>query len=204
MKDFTARFMAPLGSVRPRGGRLIEGFSPKLQRRVRLFSHASFAQWMRLEADPAVSTFCERPDRLAPEPAARLVDFWLQSAEGEEMLLLDPDEAGTLPNQVDGIALRAVRAAELAAASVWVTNWSCMLPAINTTRRLLPQELLDGVIRQVREPVPLGVLEQKLSFGEPSLARGAIIFEQIRVGRINAPSLPTTPISLHTLLEPIA
>lgn len=34
MKDFTARFVAPLGSVRPRGGRLIEGFSPKLQRPV--------------------------------------------------------------------------------------------------------------------------------------------------------------------------
>ena len=27
MKDFTARFIAPLASVRPRGGRLIEGFS---------------------------------------------------------------------------------------------------------------------------------------------------------------------------------
>ena len=75
MKDFTSRFVAPLASARPRGGRLIEGFSPKLKRRMRLFSHASFAQWMRLEADPAVRTFCERPARLAGEPAARLVDF---------------------------------------------------------------------------------------------------------------------------------
>jgi len=152
---------------------------------------------------PAVSTFCERPTRLTPEPAARLVDFWLQGAEGEEMLLLDPDEAGTLPTQVDGIPVRAVPAAELAAASVWVANWSCMLPAINATRELLPQDLLNSVVRHVREPVPLGVLEQKLSFGEPSLARGAI-FEQIRLGRINALSLRTEPISLHTLLEPVA
>jgi hypothetical protein len=42
-EEFTARFIGPLASDRPRGGRLIEGFSPKLKRRVRLFSHASFA-----------------------------------------------------------------------------------------------------------------------------------------------------------------
>ena len=203
MKDFTPRFVAPLASARPGGGRLIEGFSPKLRRRVRLFSHASFAQWMRLEADPAVELFCERPVRLSPEPAARLVDFWFQGAEGEQMLLLDPDEPGTLPEQVDGIPLRAVPAAELAAASVWVANWSCMLPAINATRGLLPQEVLAAVVKHVQEPAPLGVLEHKLSYGEPWLARAAI-FEQVRVGKISALSLKTQPISLHTLLEPVA
>ena len=203
MKDFTARFVTPLASVRPRGGRLIEGFSPKLQRRVRVFSHASFTQWIRLEADPAVSAFCERPARLTREPGARLIDFWLESAKGEEMLLLEPDEPGVGPLQVDGIPVRAVSAAELAAARVWVANWSCMLPVINATRALLPQALLESVVRHVREPVPLVVLEEKLSFGEPSLARGAI-FEQIRAGRIGALSLQTQPISLHTMLEPIA
>jgi len=68
---------------------------------------------------------------------------------------------------------------------------------------VLPQALLESVVRHVREPVPLVVLEHKLSFGEASLARGAI-FEQIRVGRIGALSLQTQPISLHTLLEPVA
>ena len=164
MKDFAARFSAPLASVRPRGGRLIEGFSPKLQRRVRLFSHASFAQWIRLEADAAVRAFCERPCRLTLEPEARLVDFWVQGAEGEEMLLLDLEASGNRPAHVDGIALRAVPAAELAAVDVWVANWSCMLPVINATRGLVSQALLESVVRHVREPVPLSVLEHKLSF----------------------------------------
>jgi hypothetical protein len=70
------------------------------------------------------------------------------------MLLLDPEEPGTLPTQLDRIPVRAVLAVK--------------------TR----------VVRHVCKPVPLGVLEQKLSFGEPSLARGAV-FEQIHVGRIN-------------------
>ena len=72
----TIRRSVGIGSAARRADdRMIEGFSPKLQRRVRLFSHSSFAQWMRLEADPAVSTFCERPARLTEEPAARLVEF---------------------------------------------------------------------------------------------------------------------------------
>jgi len=61
MKDFTTRFHAPLEVARPRGCRLLEAFSPKLTRPIRLFERASFEQWIRLEADPAVLSLCERP-----------------------------------------------------------------------------------------------------------------------------------------------
>ena len=86
MKDFAV----PLETVRPRGSRLLEAFSPKLGRRVRLFDHRRFQQWLRLEADPAVLTFCERPARLDPQPDARLVDFWVRHRDGQAMLLLEP------------------------------------------------------------------------------------------------------------------
>jgi hypothetical protein len=46
---------------RPRGARLIEGFSPKLGRRLQFFDHATFGVWIGLEATPDVITFCERP-----------------------------------------------------------------------------------------------------------------------------------------------
>jgi len=52
MKDFTTRFHAPPEVARPRGCRLLEAFSPKLTRPIRLFERASFEQWIRLEADP--------------------------------------------------------------------------------------------------------------------------------------------------------
>jgi hypothetical protein len=48
---------------RPRGARLIEGFSPKLERRLQFFDHATFAVWIALEATPDVISFCERPSR---------------------------------------------------------------------------------------------------------------------------------------------
>jgi hypothetical protein len=41
--------------------RRIEVFSPKLRRRLTLFSHDAQDAWILLEADPRVQTFCERP-----------------------------------------------------------------------------------------------------------------------------------------------
>ncbi|MDN8617154.1 hypothetical protein [Variovorax ginsengisoli] len=201
MTNLRARFQAPVDTTRPRGTRLIEAYSAKLQRRVRLFDHSSFAQWIRLEADPTVITFCERPVRIGPQRDARLVDFWMGALSGEEMLLLEPRPFEGVPSQLDDVAIRVIVPAELAAASVWISNWSCMLPVINATRNLVPRSLLGAVLDHVCGPISLGRLEHELSVGDPSLIRGAI-FEQLRNGRIRAPSLHTKLLSLHAVLEP--
>ena len=200
MKNLRARFQVPVDMSRPRGGRLIEAYSAKLQRRVRFFDHLSFDQWIRLEADPATITFCERPVRLGPERDARLVDFWVVTRNGEEILLLEPRRAESVPARIDDMEIRTVVPAELAAASVWISNWSRMLPIVNATRNVVPRSLLGAVLDHVCGPVPLGSLEQELSVGDPCLIRGAI-FEQLRTGRIEAPSLHTETLSLHTVLE---
>ena len=71
MKDF----VVPLETARPHGSRVLEASNPKRSRRVQLFDHRCFRQWLRLEAGPAVVAFCERPARLGPQPDARLIDF---------------------------------------------------------------------------------------------------------------------------------
>ena len=202
MKDFTVRFHAPLEVTRPRGCRLLEAFSPKLARSVRLFDHASFEQWIRLEADPAVLSLCERPTRLGVNCDGRLIDFWVQRRGEEELLLLGHGNADlALPDQIDGMALRVVAPAELAAANIWVTNWQRMLPVINATRTLLPRSLAKSVLSFVHEPIALARIEHQFSIGDPSLVRG-VIFELLRTGGLCAPALHTQPLSLHTLLEP--
>jgi hypothetical protein len=62
-------------SRRPRQRR-IEVYSPKLKRRITLFSWAAHDAWLLLEADPAVKTFCERPAYLEGD-GGRLIDFWV-------------------------------------------------------------------------------------------------------------------------------
>jgi hypothetical protein len=55
--------------------RRIEVYSPKIQRRLTLFSRDAHDAWLLLEADPEVRTFCERPAanrRLQEEIFARV------------------------------------------------------------------------------------------------------------------------------------
>ncbi len=202
MKGSAPRVFEPLDAPRPKGARLLEAFSPKLGRRVRLFDHAAFEQWIVLEADPTVLCLCERPARLGANRDGRLIDFWVQRHDRAEMLLLDRDDrAQPVLEQIDGVPLRRVARAELAAAGIWIANWQRMLPVINATRGLLPKDLIKSVANFVREPVALSRVEHAMSVGDPSIARGAI-FELLRTGRLLAPTLQTQPLSLHTLLEP--
>jgi hypothetical protein len=204
MKDSAPRFATPMDAPRPRGARLLEAFSPKLGRRVRVFDRATFDQWIRLEADPSVLMLCERPTRLGIDRGGRLIDFWVRRDGREEMLLLGHGEAEqAVPDQIDGVALRVIAPAELSAANIWVTNWQRMLPVINATRPMLSKSLAKSLLAFVREPVALACIEHQFSIGDPPLVRG-VIFELLRTGRLCAPALHTRALSLQTLLEPVS
>jgi hypothetical protein len=200
MKDSSSRYAAPLDVVRPRRARLLEAFSLKLNRRIRLFDRASFDQWVQLEAEPQVLSLCERPTRLGPAPDARLIDFWVLRRDSEQLLLIDDDEP--VPPMFEGMPVRQVTAAELAASAMWIANWQRMLPVITMCLGLLPTGLTRSVLSLAREPAALSRIEHELSVGDPSLVRAAV-FELLRTGQLRAPSLHTQALSLHTLVEPI-
>jgi len=203
MKGISPRFSAPLDVPRPRGGRLIEGFSPKLGRLVRLFDHAVVAQWIALEADPSVMTFCERPARVDDKSDSRVIDFWVQRGDRQEMLLLHDSQAVTniSGNLVHDIPLRVVPPGELAADAVWVANWQRMLPVITASRCRLRDELVPSVVKLVTGPMPLSRIEREFAGSDIAVVRGAI-FEAVRTGRLGASALRTQPLSLHVMLEP--
>lgn len=55
------RYERAVESKRRPGQRRIEVFSPKIKRRLTLFSWDSQDAWLLLEADPPVRAFCQRP-----------------------------------------------------------------------------------------------------------------------------------------------
>ena len=199
MKD-SLRFSAPIDIARPRGARLLESYSPKLARRVQLFDHANFMQWVRLDADPSVMAFCERPARLGAD--GPVISFWVQRLNAQEFVLLSHDGAVNLPHDHDGTPLRIIAPPELAAAEVWISNWQRMLPVINCTRALVPEPLKKAVLKFVGAPTALSRIESEFSAGDPMLARGAV-FELLRTGALAAPSLHTDHLCLHSTIEPI-
>jgi len=202
MADFSPRFSTPVNAPRPRGKRLLTAFSPKLDRTIQAFDYLGLEQWIRLETDPRVISFCERPAFIDATGKGRLIDFWVQHRDGEEMLVIDrAGGADATPQTASGVALRVVPPAELVAARTWIANWLRMIPTINATRKLLTKTLLESAVAVLRSPMPLGQLEHELSTGDPSVVRGAL-FELLRTGRLTAPSLHTHTLSLNTIVEP--
>lgn len=202
MKESSPRFLVPASSPRPRGSRLLTAFSPKLGRTVVFFDHACFDQWIRLEADPGVLAFCERPRRVGSGVDGPLIDFWVGGRTQEEMLIVETGQLlEALPPKVQDVPLRLVPTAEQAAAAIWVSNWHRLIPVINATRGLAPKAMVKSVLSLVCRPLALAVIESELSFGDPAVVRGAV-FELLRTGQLMAPSLHTQPLSMHTMVEP--
>ena len=201
MRDFSDA-PTPLAISRPRGARMIEARSPKLGRLVQHYDQASFQQWVRLEADPSVSTFCERPARISPDSNAPLISYWVSHKQAQEfVMLVTGDRPADLPHEHDGELLRVVTPPELAAASIWIDNWQRMLPVINCCNGLVTPALRKSVLALANFPITLLAMEGALAKTQPMLLRAAV-FDLLRTGGLVASALHTQRLNLHTILEP--
>jgi hypothetical protein len=114
----------PVALARPRGAHRFEAFSPKLARRVMFYRRPLLEQWLLLEANPTVITFCERPGYVLIDRHRRLADFWVCYADRAELIFLIDSkiegDAKTSSRDLDGDAfpIRLIAPAELAAARV--------------------------------------------------------------------------------------
>lgn len=126
----------PVALVRPRGAHRFEAFSPKLARRLTLYRRALLEQGILLEADPAVTKFCERPGYVHVEGLQRLADFWVRYVDRQELVILNESYADeTIPKphhslDAEALPIRSGSPADLAAARVWIDNWQRVLPCL--------------------------------------------------------------------------
>jgi hypothetical protein len=99
--------------------RRIEVYSPKIQRRLTLFSRNVHDAWVLLEADPEVRTFCERPAYVAEE-AGRLIDLWVDQGRYAKFWILGggKDEEAGLPATLHGVAVCILHRADMIAAEM--------------------------------------------------------------------------------------
>jgi hypothetical protein len=201
--DDSVRRVEPLALVRPRGAHRFDVFSPKLKRRLTLYRRCALEAWLMIESDPSVRTFCERPGVVRLDGQRCVGDFWVHFADREELVVLsNPVVTNDTRQQhaefdADRIPMRRIEVAELAAARVWTDNWQRMLPALITTRDLVPASLYEAVERFVATPQPLLAIEREFSNDDPVLARAAI-FGLLHAGRVEAPGLHTDALSLLT------
>lgn len=67
------------------------GFSPKLQRDVNLYSNLEYANWIYVETNPQIITFCEQPAEMHSIVDGKLktsiIDMWIQRIDGSEAFI---------------------------------------------------------------------------------------------------------------------
>jgi hypothetical protein len=193
------RYSQPGKMSRPRGARLIETYSPKLGRRVSLYSRAAFELWLGLEADPDVIVFCERPATFDVNGREHVLDMWVQCESGEHFIKHTDDT--TIPLEWNGLPVKRIADADLAATRMWSGNWERMMPVITLTRDYLTKQHLQDVRRHIGESMPLMRIERELGANDAMWLRGAC-YRLLADGVLMAPTLRTERLSLLTCFAP--
>jgi hypothetical protein len=176
-------------------------YSPKLKRRVTLFSWAAHDAWLLLESDPAVKVFCERP-AYVEGGAGRLIDFWVSRGRHAKFWVLWPSESEkpALPKSVQGVALRVLRRADLMAIDRRIHNWSQILPYRVSFARYPNGRLQKDIFNRLEKPHRLERLEAAFHPLDVATVR-ASLFELLATGKIIAPDLDSRPLGLMTMFR---
>jgi hypothetical protein len=190
----------PLEASRRPWQRRIEVFSPKLGRRLTLFSYAAHDAWLLLEADPKVQRFCERPAPFEGE-AARTLDFWVDYGRRAVFWVLgEAPEREVLPQRMHELPLEVLKREDLLALATRIRNWSVIVPYLVAARRFADRRLESDLYRRLAKPHRLSSLERASAPIEPSAVRAAL-FALLAEGRLAAPDLDRTPLGAQTLFR---
>jgi hypothetical protein len=203
-----AAYRQPLPLPQASWRRRLEVFSPKLDRRLSLGSYEAWRCWVALEANPAITTFCERPTRVAGKNSA-MVDFWVQlnsDPRGEFWLLDDAPGDGALPEQMpgDGRAssprrlherpMRLITAEVLASWDIPVANWAQILPYLVSFRRYRQALLEQSLVVALARSTSLDEVLATFSDHDASEVQAALYW-LLAGGRVRSPDIATAPLS---------
>lgn len=197
------RFHVPQSNRRPFGSHRFDAWSPKAARRVTLFGQRSLRAWVAIEADSTISHFCERPLVVESSKPTRVIDFWVQRTSSEEELwiLLRTTECSTDEpvvssafqqwSQTQGFTPRLLPPEEPAMTDEQFQNWGTVLRYLAANRKLLTEDLINGVQQACDAGVGLGALEHRFQHHDPILVRTAL-FQLLHRGAVRTTEFTST------------
>jgi hypothetical protein len=187
---------------RPARSRRIEIFSPKIKRRLTLFSWDAHDAWLLLEADPTVRAFCERPAYVDAE-AGRVLDFWVDQGNGRNkflMLSTDDSDAKSLPPNLRGVKLQVLRRPDMIACARRIENWAQIVPYRTSFMRHADRRLQNDLFARLEKPHRLERIEAEFHPVDVSVVRAAL-FDLLAGGRVSAPDIDFAPLGLDTVFR---
>jgi len=179
-------------------------WSPKLARRLSLYSRRAIDFWAMLEAHPEITTFCEYPGRIRVDECSRLADFAIRKLDGDEFIVLDGAALSPLgdeePFLLDPKPVRKIEDAALDAHRTWIANWLQMIPYLTSNGRFLTPGVLTRLSERLSAPKPLVTIERHMLPLDPMITRTAA-FELLRRGIVKSDDLINRPLGPRTVFE---
>jgi hypothetical protein len=181
--------------------RRIEVFSPKIKRRLTLFSWDAHDAWLLLEADPTVQAFCERPTYVK-DGAGRVLDFWVDQGGHSKFWALSSEDSDSesLPRTVDGVTLRVLRRPDMIAFAMRIQNWAQILPYLISFVRHSDRRLQKDIFARLEKPHRLERIETEFHPVDISVVRAAL-FDLLAEGKVVAPEIDLAPLGLDTVFR---
>ena len=189
----------PVEVGRPPFRHRYEVFSPKLERRVTLFSWDAVLVWTLIEGIAQIDRFCERPGLLCEGDDWQLVDFWVRhTGQSEYWLLADIKLPiiGEAPRIEGAVAKHTMRivAAHLEQHAVFIRNWQSALPYVISNRRWITARQCERIVAYCGQARALVEIERCELPGDPIITR-SVVFDLVRRGMLRAEDMDRRPLS---------
>ena len=192
---------------RPAGRRRIEVFSPKIGRRLSLGGYDVYRTWLVIEANPDITTFCERPTYIEG-PRGPVIDFWVQlrgAPSGEfwivEGLVRSSVKPDTAPpehhSHLHDLAVRYINRADLISRAVPISNWARIIPYLISHRRYWDALLEQQIMAFLNQDESLDAVLTKFAQDDETKVQAAL-FQLLADGRVTSPDLVNAPLDGST------
>lgn len=208
-----ARFLTPADNSRPYKSHRYDVFGLKVEREVTLFGANALMAWVRLESDPLVRTYCERPMVIPDTKPKRVVDFWVDCHGKQQLWLIKrPREADlTSPEQAlpafatwaasNGLELRFITNDNNGGPPLYMDNWGRILRDLAANRRFISTVLKARVLDTFTSARPLSSLSGMFPDEDPVLLRSAA-YQLLHNGKLRCLNLDLLPLGPGTVMEP--
>ncbi|MGF6649545.1 hypothetical protein OKW34_000107 [Paraburkholderia youngii] len=198
--------------ARPYGTHRFDVYGPKVGRRLTLFGHRALQFWLRLESDPQVVTYCERPLSFREQRGDRAADFWVCADHAELLyILLRPSEVTLAArghclhpaleawSRAHSMTLRAVAPHELDDSEMLCQNRLTMLHYLAAGAVPRGSEILPAILMACESGETLAELEQRFIAFDPMVVRAAA-FSLVLNGSLCCPTIAERVLGPHSCL----
>jgi hypothetical protein len=175
--------------------------SPKLGRRLSLYSRQAVDFWAMLEGYPQIIDFCELPGLIVVDGGARIADFVLRRTTGDEFIVLGSRSLTAIEHTaltlLDPLPIVRISNEALRAHQQEIDNWLQIVPYLTSNARFLRPEFLSQIEDGLSVAKLLAAIERDALPVDPMLTRTAV-FELTRCGRLTSADLASSPLGPRT------